>query len=50
MCEPDDIADDPDAMVDLGDDPADAPDDALTEIGVLPADLEHWRENTDDHV
>ena len=50
VCDPDDVADDPDAMVELDDEPDDATDDALTEIGVAPADREHWRENTDDHV
>jgi hypothetical protein len=42
--------DDPDAMVDLDDEHDDALDDALTEIGVPPAEREHWRENTSDDV
>lgn len=50
MCDPDDTADDPDAMVELDDELDDAIDDALTEIGVTPSEREHWRENTSDDV
>jgi len=49
VCDPDDIDNDMDAIVDLDDEPDEHPtDDPLAAIGVTPGDISHWRENTDD--
>jgi len=49
VCDPDEIDDTMDAMVDLDDEPDEYPtDDPLAAIGVTPGDLIHWCGNTDD--